>query len=163
MKILAPIVGLFVVLSLASCGGSSSTGATTTAKQVSAASSESKGRDDVQEAPPVPHVKPPPEPPPDHLVIKDLVKGTGKPIKANHEFSVRYVSFNYETGEMLEDHWGNDSIFTWTFGPHEVVSGWAKGLPGMRVGGRRELIAPPRLAYGYPMIWVVELLSVGSE
>jgi FKBP-type peptidyl-prolyl cis-trans isomerase len=75
---------------------------------------------------------------------------------------VRYVSFDYDTGDQAEDHWSNDKIFAWTFGPGRVVRAWVKGLPGMRVGGRRELIAPGRLAYNESraMIWVVELLSV---
>lgn len=98
------------------------------------------------------------------MVVKDLKKGSGDVIKANDAFAVRYVSFDYGTGDVREDHWGNDSIFSWSFGPGKVVRAWVKGLPGMREGGRRELIAPARLAYGtHPEIWVIELLSVGSS
>lgn len=131
-----------------------------TAKQVS-----SKGPEATSDAsdPVRPQISVPPGPPPKHLVVNDLKIGTGAEIKVGDRFSVRYVSFNYDTGDLSEDYWDDDSVFTWTFGPNKVVGAWAKGLPGMKVGGRRELIAPSQLAYDYgAMIWVVELLSVGK-
>jgi peptidylprolyl isomerase len=53
-----------------------------------------------------------------------------------------------------------------------VISGWDKGVVGMRVGGRRELIIPPSLGYGPQspgagiaandtLVFVVDLLKVG--
>ena len=54
----------------------------------------------------------------------------------------------------------------------EVIKGWAEGIPGMKVGGRRELVIPPKLAFGNvspppevgpheTVIFVIELLGIG--
>jgi peptidylprolyl isomerase len=52
-----------------------------------------------------------------------------------------------------------------------LIQGWQDGIPGMRVGGRRQLVIPPHLAYGpaggghrlsgKTLIFVIDLLGVG--
>src|SRR6478735_3940785 len=52
-------------------------------------------------------------------------------------------------GEEFDSSWSrNAEPFTFTLGKSEVIPGWDQGLEGMKVGGRRELIIPPELAYG---------------
>ena len=52
-----------------------------------------------------------------------------------------------------------------------MIPGWVQGLSGMKVGGRRELIIPPKLGYGATgspptipgnstLVFVVDLISV---
>jgi FKBP-type peptidyl-prolyl cis-trans isomerase len=47
------------------------------------------------------------------------------------------------------------------FGPGWQTRGWERGMPGMRVGGIRELIVPSRLAYkDGTIVYVVKLAGV---
>jgi len=98
-------------------------------------------------------------PVPKKLVVKDLRTGTGAVLKKGKTMKVKYKSFDYRTGQRYEDWWGNP--FVTGFGKGESLAAWETGLKGMRVGGRRELVVPPKQAYTHvPVIYVLELVSV---
>ncbi|MDO9591537.1 MAG: FKBP-type peptidyl-prolyl cis-trans isomerase, partial [Microcella sp.] len=42
--------------------------------------------------------------------------------------------------------WNRGSSINFPLG--SLIAGWQKGIPGMKVGGRRQLVCPPHLAYG---------------
>jgi peptidylprolyl isomerase len=121
-----------------------------------------------------PAVAVPSGPPPSRLVTKDLITGSGKPAATGSNVTVNYVGVLYKNGKEFDSSWktGKPASFALTQGPGGVITGWVQGIPGMRVGGRRELIIPPSLGYGKAgspptippnstLVFVVDLLSAG--
>ena len=117
-----------------------------------------------------PVVKSPKGKPPRTLVTKDLIKGTGKVAKEGSTITVNYVGVLYSNGKEFDSSWKRSQTFSTPLSSGSVIPGWVKGIAGMKVGGRRELIIPPSLAYGSSgqsgippnstLIFVVDLLSV---
>lgn len=97
-------------------------------------------------------------PPPKKVVIRDLRIGTGPVLKPGETFSPKYVVQNYRTGEVREDRWNSDTPSVYAYDEEAMVDGWVPGLRGVRYGGKRELIVPGSLAYGNPLVYVVEVL-----
>jgi len=116
-----------------------------------------------------PEVVVPKGPPPKKLVVKDLEEGTGAEAKAYDLVTVQYVGVNYKSGREFDSSWSRGEPFGFNLGAGEVIKGWDRGLMGMKVGGRRELIIPPALAYGEAstgsippnetLVFVVDLVS----
>lgn len=120
-----------------------------------------------------PVVAVPKGPAPTSLEKKDLVAGTGQTVKAGQTVTVNYVGVLYKTGKEFDSSWSRNQPFTTPLSAGSVIPGWVQGIPGMKVGGRRELIIPASLAYGKkgspptippnsPLVFVVDLLSVAS-
>jgi peptidylprolyl isomerase len=107
-------------------------------------------------------------PEPTELVIRDIEIGTGAEAQPGSTVDVHYLGVDFESGEEFDSSWSrNQSI---DFPLNNLIKGWQEGIPGMRVGGRRELICPPHLAYGpaggghrlsgRTLIFVIDLLGV---
>jgi FKBP-type peptidyl-prolyl cis-trans isomerase len=117
-----------------------------------------------------PKVEVPKGAPPKNLVIKDLEKGKGPSAKAGDEVTVHYVGVLYKNGKQFDASWDRNEPFSFELGTGAVIAGWEQGIEGMKVGGRRELIIPPDLAYGSEgggtippnstLIFVVDLTAV---
>jgi peptidylprolyl isomerase len=137
------ILPLCAALAIAGCGGGSS-------KKSSAASS-TPTTTTAPVAPPQrtkPSVTVPKGPAPKQLVIKDLIKGTGAVAQSGNQVTVQYVGLDYKTGKQFDASWDRGQPFPFQLGGGQVIPGWDKGVAGMRIGGRRELIIPANLAYG---------------
>ena len=117
-----------------------------------------------------PVVKPPAGAAPKALEIKDLITGTGPEAKAGESITVNYVGELFHGGKIFDASWKRKEPFTFTLGQGAVIKGWDKGIVGMKVGGRRELVIPASLAYGAagsgasippnaPLVFVVDLLG----
>jgi len=117
-----------------------------------------------------PKVIPPAGAAPTKLVIKNLITGTGAEAKSGQTLAVNYVGALYNGGKVFDASWKRKEPFTFTLGKGQVIQGWEQGVPGMKVGGRRELIVPAALAYGAkgsppsippnaPLVFVIDLLG----
>jgi FKBP-type peptidyl-prolyl cis-trans isomerase len=118
-----------------------------------------------------PKVVPPSGPAPKKLVVKDLIKGTGPVAKAGSTVTVQYVGVLYKNGKQFDASWDDGSGKPVSLPLTGVIKGWQQGIPGMRVGGRRELIIPASLGYGAagsppkippnsPLVFVIDLHGV---
>jgi peptidylprolyl isomerase len=107
-------------------------------------------------------------PEPTDLEIRDIEVGTGAEAEAGATVDVHYLGVDYESGEEFDSSWSRGESIT--FPLSGLIKGWQEGIPGMKVGGRRELICPPAMAYGpaggghqlsgRTLIFVIDLLGV---
>jgi peptidylprolyl isomerase len=86
--------------------------------------------------------------PPAELEISDIWQGDGTVAKPGDTVQVHYVGVAYSTGEEFDASWSRGAPLEFRLGAGQVIAGWDQGVQGMRVGGRRQLIIPPGLAYG---------------
>ena len=86
--------------------------------------------------------------PPTELQITDIWEGDGREAKAGDTVQVHYVGVAFSTGEEFDASWNRGDPLEFQLGRGRVIAGWDQGVQGMKVGGRRQLIIPPGLAYG---------------
>lgn len=165
VKLLASIVALVLALAAFGCGDDDES---TTASTDAAAPADSAGAEEKTK----PKVTVPEGAPPTKLEVNDLEAGTGAEAVAGDEVTVQYVGVNYKNGKEFDSSWSRSEPFTFQLGAGMVIPGWDQGVEGMKVGGRRELIIPPDLAYGpegappaigpnETLIFVIDLVEVG--
>ena len=86
--------------------------------------------------------------PPAELEITDIWEGDGAEANPGDLVQVHYVGVAYSTGEEFDASWNRGDPLQFELGAGHVIAGWDQGVQGMRVGGRRQLVIPPGLAYG---------------
>lgn len=109
--------------------------------------------------------------PPADLVITDITVGEGAEATPGSQVRVHYVGVAHSTGEEFDASYNRGAPLDFPVGAGRVIQGWDLGVAGMRVGGRRQLVIPPHLAYGdrgagaviqpgETLIFVVDLVDV---
>jgi peptidylprolyl isomerase len=157
---------LAATLALASCGGGKGSDETAATPAPTQAATEAATPEATK-----PEVTKPAGPAPKTLVIKDLKAGTGAEAQDGKTVTVQYVGVSFKTGRQFDASWDRGQPFSFPLGQGQVIPGWDEGVKGMKVGGRRELVIPPKLAYGAQgsppaigknetLIFVVDLLAV---
>ena len=112
-----------------------------------------------------------PDSAPDDLVVEDITIGDGPEASAGNLVEVHYVGVALSNGREFDSSWNRGEPLGFTVGVGQVIQGWDQGLLGMKVGGRRRLEIPSKLAYGSrgagavigpdeSLIFVVDLLDV---
>lgn len=78
---------------------------------------------------------------------RDFVVGSGAEVRRGREVAVHYRLF-LPDGTELESVVPPQPAVSFTVGENKVIQGWERGIVGMQVGGRRQLVIPARLGYG---------------
>ncbi|MFE5796311.1 FKBP-type peptidyl-prolyl cis-trans isomerase [Streptomyces sp. NPDC056503] len=108
---------------------------------------------------------------PADLEIKDIWEGDGEVAAAGDTVNVHYVGVSFDSGEEFDASWNRGTPLEFPLGAGMVIQGWDRGVQGMKVGGRRQLVIPAHLAYGdrgaggkigpgETLIFVCDLVSV---
>jgi peptidylprolyl isomerase len=118
-----------------------------------------------------PEIDFPGDEPPADLVITDVTEGEGTEATSGSTVSVHYVGVAHSTGEEFDASYNRGTPLQFRLGIGQVIEGWDRGVEGMKVGGRRQLVIPPHLGYGdrgaggviapgETLIFVVDLVAV---
>jgi FKBP-type peptidyl-prolyl cis-trans isomerase FkpA len=77
----------------------------------------------------------------------DQKVGTGQEAKRGDTVSVHYTGW-LTNGKKFDSSLDRNEPFEFPLGAGRVIKGWDEGVAGMKVGGKRKLMIPAKLAYG---------------
>jgi peptidylprolyl isomerase len=86
------------------------------------------------------------------LTIKDVVVGDGIEAKKGDVLTVHYTGWVLTDGVKAETPFDSsverNEPVSFPIGVGRLIRGWDEGIPGMKVGGKRELTIAPEMGYG---------------
>lgn len=171
------IVTAALAIAFAACGGESDSESksTTTTEGIEAIEAEAQAATGIEPVGELkgkePKLAAPPSAPPKKLVLRDLRKGSGATARSGDKVTIQFTSFDFK-GKPFESSWDDfGKAFRFTLGTGKLSPGWEKGIPGMKVGGRREIVIPwdmvfplgpaPNATPQDGLVYLVDLLAVG--
>ncbi|MBF0265172.1 MAG: FKBP-type peptidyl-prolyl cis-trans isomerase [Gammaproteobacteria bacterium] len=81
------------------------------------------------------------------MKMSDIVSGTGAVANNGDTVAVHYTGWLLN-GKQFDSSKKSNKPFIFEIGAGNVIKGWDRGVLGMKVGGKRELVIPPELGYG---------------
>jgi FKBP-type peptidyl-prolyl cis-trans isomerase FkpA len=116
---------------------------------------------------------------PTQLSVTDHVVGTGKQVQRGVFVVLHYKGWIYDAaapdgkGAQIIDTRSRGRTLSYVYGYGRALRGLERGMEGMKEGGRRTIVVPPKLAYdeikyrsppevppGSALVFEVELLEV---
>jgi len=85
------------------------------------------------------------------LQYLDDKEGAGESPKSGRTCVMHYTGWLWENdakGKKFDSSKDRGQPFEFTIGAGEVIKGWDEGVATMKVGGKRQLLIPPKLGYG---------------
>jgi peptidylprolyl isomerase len=109
--------------------------------------------------------------PPAELETEDLEVGDGPEAKLGDSITVNYVGVLFDDCTQFDASYDSGQPATFPLEEGGLIDGWVQGIPGMKVGGRRQLTIPAELAYGEAgqppdippnaaLVFVIDLVSL---
>ena len=85
------------------------------------------------------------------LQYEDTTLGNGAEAKAGNTCVMHYTGWlwlNGAKGAKFDSSLDRGKPFSFKLGAGQVIGGWDEGVAGIKTGGKRTLIIPPKLGYG---------------
>lgn len=84
----------------------------------------------------------------DELRWDDTTLGSGAVVQPGATVTIHYTGGLASDGTIFDSSLRGDNPQPATFPLDMLIAGWQKGIPGMKVGGKRRLYIPSELGYG---------------
>lgn len=106
------------------------------------------------------------------LLMQETVAGTGNEAKTGAKVKIHYTG-TFLDGKKFDSSIDRGQPFEFVLGQKQVIEGMEIGLTGMKVGSKRTLLIPAKMAYGEkgagniippntPLRFEIELLEVAK-
>ncbi len=84
---------------------------------------------------------------PSGVYIRDIVVGEGITATRDDEVLLHFVGWLAD-GTQFDASVPPQPPLRVQLGKKQMITGWERGIPGMRTGGQRMLVVPPAMGYG---------------